>query len=43
MKIELKIELDTEKEKDEDLLAKLVGLLEDRDIDNFEDNEVDKT
>lgn len=43
MKIELKLELDTEKEKDELLIARLIQLFEDYDVHVFEDDEVDKT
>lgn len=43
MKIELKLELDTEQEKDELLLSRLVELLETYDIEVFDNTEVDKT
>jgi hypothetical protein len=43
MKIELKVELDTEKEKDEALLAQLVALLEGYNDNTFDDEELDKT
>jgi len=43
MKIELKVELDTEKEKDETLLKQLVALLEGYNEDSFDNEELDKT
>jgi len=42
MKIELKLELDTEQEKDELLLSRLVELLENYQVEIY-DEEVDKT
>mgnify|MGYP003565738680 CR=1 FL=1 len=43
MKIELKLELDTEKDKDELLLSRLIELFEQYDIDVFDNDDVDKT
>jgi len=43
MKIEFKVELDTEKEKDELLLSRLLELFEQYDVDVFNDEELDKT
>jgi len=43
MKVEFKLELDTEKEKDELFLARIIELFECYDIDVFEDDDVDKT
>ena len=43
MKVEFKLELDTEKEKDELFLARIIELFEQYDIDVFDSDDVDKT
>jgi len=43
MKIELKLELDTEQEKDEMLLRQLIELFEDHNVNVFDQEDIDKT
>lgn len=43
MKIKLEVELDTEKEKDEVLIAKLIELFETYNIEVFDDAEGEET